>query len=86
LKDDINSKELVIEYPCIWRYKVIIASGSDIKAIIKKILKDREHTVKFSNQKGDYKSYNLELLVVNGEDRESIFKALKIDTDVKFIL
>ncbi|MDR2636055.1 MAG: DUF493 domain-containing protein [Campylobacteraceae bacterium] len=86
MKDDISSKELVIDYPCIWRYKVIVAAASDIKAIIKRVLNEREYAIKSSNQKGAYISYNLELTVQSGEDREAVFRALEKDTDVKFIL
>ncbi|MDR2789797.1 MAG: DUF493 domain-containing protein [Campylobacteraceae bacterium] len=88
MKDDIDSKEIAIEYPHIWRYKLIISSHGDINAIAKSVLKDRKHSVKFSHESknGGYKSYNLDILVFDGEDREAIFRALGTHMDVKFIL
>ncbi|MDR0762504.1 MAG: DUF493 domain-containing protein [Campylobacteraceae bacterium] len=84
MKDDITSKELAIEYPCVWRYKVITVG--DMQAITKRVLKDREYTVEFNNQKGGYKSYNLKVLVFDSKDREALFRALEADIDIKFIL
>jgi putative lipoic acid-binding regulatory protein len=88
LKDDICSKEISIEYPCSWRYKLIVIAKSDIKTITKRVLKNREHTINFSHESknGGYKSYNLDILVFNGKDREELFEALKADSDIKFIL
>ncbi|MDR2081111.1 MAG: DUF493 domain-containing protein [Campylobacteraceae bacterium] len=88
MKDDINPKELAIEYPCVWRYKIIIVSQSSINDIVKEILKGREYNIKFSHESknGGYKSYNLDIPVFNGEDREALFRALEAHSDVKFIL
>ncbi|MDR1976304.1 MAG: DUF493 domain-containing protein [Campylobacteraceae bacterium] len=88
MADDINSKELALDYPCTWRYKVIIAASGDIKAVVKRVLKEREHTLKFSHksQKGGYESYNLEVLVFDAGDRAALYEALQADADVKFIL
>ena len=88
MKDDISSKELAIEYPCSWRYKLIVNSKSDIKTIMKRVLKDREYTVNFSHESrnGSYKSYNLDIVVLDGKDREGLFEVLKADSDIKFIL
>lgn len=88
MKDDISSKELALEYPCIWCYKVIISSNNDIKTILQRVLGEREHSVNLSHdsQKGNYKSYDLKLLVFSDEDRKYLFKSLKMDIDVKFVL
>jgi putative lipoic acid-binding regulatory protein len=88
LKDDISSKELALEYPCIWCYKVIISADNDMETISKRVLHEREYSVKLSrsSQKNSYKSYDLELLVFSDEDRKSLFKALKMDIDIKFVL
>ncbi|MDR2100145.1 MAG: DUF493 domain-containing protein [Campylobacteraceae bacterium] len=88
MKDDINSKELAIEYPCMWRYKIIVSSASDMQALLKEVLKSREHSVKFSHKskEGGYKSYNLDILVFDSEDREALFEALKTKSEIKFIL
>lgn len=88
MKDDIDSKEIAIEYPRIWRYKLIMTTQGDINALMKRVLKDREHSVKFSHKSknGGYKSYNLDILVFDSKDKEALFRALETDSDVKFIL
>jgi putative lipoic acid-binding regulatory protein len=86
--DDIGQKELDIEYPCRWRYKLIAISTADINNIVKEALKEREYTLNLSHksQGGNYKSYNLELLVFDESDRTALFEKFKTYDDIKFVL
>ena len=74
---DLSKHQLELTYPCSWIYKVVLLETTDTKKVAKEILGDREHTVKESNKskKGKFKSYNLELMVHNDDDRKSNIRA-----------
>ncbi len=83
-----NTKELKLDYPCNWQYKIIIAKEDDAKKIAKEVLRDREHSTKKSNNssKGKYSSHSLEVLVHSGDDRKALFDKLKQHNKIKFVL
>ncbi|MDR3177792.1 MAG: DUF493 domain-containing protein [Campylobacteraceae bacterium] len=86
--DDINSKELILNYPCFWTYKLITTKDADIEKILSLILKDREYNLNGSktSKQGAYKSYALKLEVKSDDDRKKIFENLQKEEDIKFIL
>ena len=74
-------------------YKVFVAfeegkSIEEIKALVKEVVSSREHKVKESkvSTKGKYKSYTLELLVHNDDDRTEIYKMLGDHSNIKMVL
>ncbi|MFK5882566.1 MAG: DUF493 domain-containing protein [Sulfurospirillum sp.] len=83
-----NTKELKLDYPCNWQYKMIINKDDDAKKIAKDVLKNRDHSVKKSNNssKGKYSSHSLEVLVHNNDDRIALFDELKQHNKIKFVL
>ncbi|MDR0580220.1 MAG: DUF493 domain-containing protein [Campylobacteraceae bacterium] len=88
MSDNIESKELILDYPCIWTYKLIATKNADMQEILPYILKDREYNLissKISKQ-GTYKSYSLKVEVKSDSDRKEIFENLQKEESIKFIL
>lgn len=85
---DLNQHKLELDYPCSWKYKVVILESTNIKYISKDVLGQREHNVKESkvSTKGKFKSYSIELIVHNEDDRKEIYKILGEHQDVKMVL
>lgn len=86
--DNIESKELILNYPCIWEYKLITIADANIQKILSNILKNREYVINDSktSKKCVYKSYSLKLEVTSDEDRKGIFENLQKEDSIKFIL
>ncbi len=76
-----------IEYPTVWRYKVIGEDAKKTKEAIKSVT-ERPCTVTFSNfsSKGKYQSFNADIMVHSQEERERIFNDLKAHKDIKMVL
>jgi uncharacterized protein len=85
---DLSKEKLVLEYPCNWEYKLVVLEHIDIKITVKEVISNREHKVKESkvSSKGKYKSYSLELLVHNDDDRKEIYKMLGDHSNIKMVL
>jgi putative lipoic acid-binding regulatory protein len=83
-----NTKELKLDYPINWKYKIITAKEHNAKNIAKEILHEREHNIKKSQNSsgGKYASHSLEVLVHNDDDRKALFEALKKHKHIKFVL
>jgi len=84
----ITCQKLELNYPCSWEYKLIIKDENIINAIVKDILDEREHSLKPSKQSkgGKFKSYTLELLVHNEDDRKELYKMLGDHEHIKMVL
>ncbi len=87
LKDSLD-KELGLEYPCRWEYKIITDSKDKLQNSIAKFFEKREYKFEFSkkSKNGKYDSYVLSLIVFSDEDRKNIFKNLKKDKNIKIII
>ncbi|MDN5062027.1 HP0495 family protein [Aliarcobacter butzleri] len=85
---DLNDKKLELDYPCSWEYKLVVLDTTNIKQTVKEVIFEREHKVKESkvSSKGKFKSYTLEMLVHNEDDRKEIFKLLGEHSDIKMII
>ncbi len=84
-----DSKEkLELTYPCKWCYKVIGESMEGIEEAVKEVLDEREHELSGSNKSksGKYTSANLDMLVHNDDDRQTIYEELKKHKNVKMVL
>lgn len=88
LNDKLEGKQLELEYPCNWCYKVIASEEEALKQAIRDVINEREHKITPSNSSktGKYISMNLDLLVHNEDDRTFIFDALKKHQDIKMVL
>lgn len=85
---DLNKHKLKLDYPCNWSYKIVVLESIDIKFVTKEILLEREHKVKESkvSNKGKFKSYNLDLIVHNDDDRKLIYELLGKHSAIKMVL
>ena len=80
-------QKVQIEYPTIWRYKVIGENAQKTRAAIKSVT-DRPTTITFSKQsnRGKYQSFNADIMVHSEEEREKIYQDLKKHEDIKMVL
>jgi len=85
---DLSKEKLELNYPCDWQYKVVGYNQEDIENAMKSLFDDREYNIKLSNtsSKGKFKSFALNLLVHNEDDRVEIYKQLKDHDDIKYVL
>lgn len=85
---DLSKETLELDYPCNWVYKLVVLEHINIKTTVKEVVSDREHTIKESkvSSKGKYKSYALELLVHNEDDRKELYKLLGDHSNIKMIV
>lgn len=85
---DLNEHKLELDYPCNWTYKLVIRKEQNMNKIIKEVLEDREHGIKPSktSKEGKFKSYALELIVEDEEDRKNLYKILGDHEHIKMIV
>ena len=83
-----SKKKVEIRYPCNWCYKVIGSDKESIQNAVKEVLDEREHKLSDSNKSkgGKYTSMNLDMLVHNDDDRQTIYEELKKHKDLKMVL
>ena len=84
--EDFEQK-VQIEYPTVWRYKVIGENAKKTREAIKSVTK-RPATITFSKQsnRGKYQSFNADILVHSEAEREKIYEDLKKHEDIKMVL
>jgi len=85
---DLNQHKLELDYPCSWKYKIVILETVNVKYISKDIFGKRDHKVEESkvSKKGKYKSYSIELIVHNEDDRKELYKVLGEHEEIKMVL
>ncbi len=85
---DLNKHKLELDYPCNWKYKIVIIESINVQYISKDIFGERNHKVKESkvSKKGKFKSYNIELVVHSDDDRKEIHRLLDEHKDIKMVL
>jgi len=88
LNEKVKGKKLELNYPCNWKYKIVVNSDKNIESVVEEVMGKRECKINSSKESkgGKYKSYNLEVLVHNDDDREVIYEELKKHNDVKAVL
>jgi len=85
---DLSKEKLELDYPCSWTYKLVVLEKINIRSTVKEVVLEREHTIleSKSSSKGKFKSYSLELLVHNEDDRKCLFEVLGEHNDIKMVL
>lgn len=85
---DLSKHKLELTYPCSWKYKIVMLESINVKNISKDIFVGREHDVQESNvsKKGKFKSYTIELIVHNDDDRNELHRLLSAHKDIKMVL
>jgi len=88
LNDKLKEKQLELEYPCNWCYKIIGNEKETLQNAVKDVIDERAHKLTASNNSktGKYVSMNLDLLIHNEDDRKFIYDALKKHQDIKMVL
>lgn len=81
-------QKVELEYPCPWVYKVIGREQEELRAAIAEIVQARECLVSLSNSSsgGKYLCLDVELVVLNAEDREAQYCAFKGHAAVVMVL
>lgn len=87
-KLDLSSHHLKLEYPCTWIYKIIGPDEGVLRAAVAALLVDRNHVLSVSNTSttGKYICLNLEMEVVDEEDRQNVYEVLRNDPTTTIIL
>lgn len=85
---DLSKEKLQLNYPCSWKYKLVLLEEKNAKKIVNEILGEREYKLVESkvSKKGKFKSYSLELLVHNEDDRKELYKILGEHKEIKMVL
>jgi putative lipoic acid-binding regulatory protein len=87
---DLNlaNKQVHIDYPCHWEYKIIVPAHVDVKGPLNDVLEGRTYSLTLSNnsKKGTYTSYSARVLVASHEERKALFSALKAHPSIKYVL
>ena len=86
--DNKTQKKPEINYPTTWGYKIIGRDKEKLKACIKEIMKDKDHTTKAGNasKTGKFHSYNATCTVENEEERNRLFRAFENHDDVDMVI
>ena len=82
-----NEPKPIVKYPAFLEYKVVFEKQDAVNAIFRKILgenRDYSHELSKDSKNGNYQSYTLKVFVLNEQDRNRIFDALK--KRAKFVL
>ena len=77
-----------IEYPCRWLYKVIGSDREELRLALAEIIAPDTCRISFSNSSsgGKYHCFNVEVTVTSEEERNSIYRDLKIHPRIKMVL
>ncbi len=78
----------IIDYPCLWLYKVIGADQEKLQQALLEIAGGDMCDISLSNtsRTGKYHCLNFEVTVQSEEERNSIYLALKAHPQVKIVL
>ena len=77
-----------IDYPCQWSYRLIGNDEQLLRDAAASAVGNKKFVLSVSNRSsgGKYHSLNLEILVNDETERLNIFKRLKNDAAIKFVL
>lgn len=83
-----STQKLELEYPCPWVYKVVGKEQDLIRQAIVDVFQERECLVTTSNSSrtGKYHCLNVEIVVVDEEDRMANYESLKKHPSVTMVL
>ena len=82
------NRKPVLEYPCRWLYKVIGDEREELERAALGIIGNRPCTISLSNSSrtGKYHCLDIEVEVMDDENRNTIYQALKCHPQVKMVL
>jgi uncharacterized protein len=81
-------KKPIINYPCVWSYRIIGQDDQVLRNAVSNALGDEEHQISFANKSsgGKYKSLNVEVRVHSEQERADIFERLRKDPNVIVVI
>jgi len=83
-----NNCKLTLEYPCLWKYKVIGYNEERIRKAIEDVITDEGYVISFSNMSptGKYLCFNVETTVRDENHRTTTYEALKKHSAIAIVL
>jgi putative lipoic acid-binding regulatory protein len=83
-----NNCKLTLEYPCLWKYKVIGYNEESIRKAVEEVITEEVYTISLSNMSttGKYLCFNIETTVHDENHRVTTYEALKKHSDIKIVL
>jgi hypothetical protein len=78
----------ILEYPCLWVYKIIGEDQKQLRKAAAEIIADLTYTASPSNssRRGKYHCLHIEIEVTDEKQRNMIFTALKQHPHVRMVL
>ncbi len=88
MKEAAGQKKAVINYPCLWSYRIIGADEDELRRAVTEIIQDRTYQMVLSRSsaKGKYRSFCLDVIVESEGHRLALYEALRAHEAVKIIL
>jgi len=77
-----------IDYPCRWQYTVVGENEGALRHILLLACAPSEVDIRFSHRSssGKYVSLKAEVTVASEEERDSIFRLIQDNSEVRFVL
>ena len=77
-----------ILYPCNWSYQLIGADEPELRAAVREVIGETQHSVEFGNvsKGGKYRSLQLQVRVENESERLAIFERLSKHPAIRFVI
>jgi len=85
---DEKNKNIEMEYPCPWAYKIIGPDKEQMQNAVAEIIRDYKYNISPSNVSATakYICLNVELNVESESQRTALYEALKAHPAVKMVL
>jgi putative lipoic acid-binding regulatory protein len=85
---NLDDKQLQIDYPLDWGYKIIGKKDEDMLLAIQEICDGRVYKYNKANKssKGKFLSFHLQVLVHNDDDRNVLFDNFKNHKNIHFVI
>lgn len=85
--DDIREK-VIIDYPCIWGYKIIGKDKDILEESIKRLMINYNYKYSFSHssKNNNFHSFNIKCEVFSTEERLEILEILRQDEIIKMVI
>ena len=85
---DIDQENGAIVYPCPWSYRVIGRDREGVRAAVEGVLGGREFLLYYARASsgGKYHSWNIDLVVQDEAERDTLFSKLKSHPAVMVVI
>jgi uncharacterized protein len=83
-----KERNIKLEYPCAWVYKIIGVDQDEMKSAVSEIIQDRACSITLSRQSENakYHCLNIEVIVESESHRQIIYESLKSHQAIKIVL